>query len=185
MARLVFSMGASLDGFVEDPNGDIGFSAPAEDVHRLANEEAREAGAFLFGRRLFEVMEPYWPDAVDKTDIDEVEREFAREYVKTPRIVFSDTLESVPEGVRLVRSDQAIAEVTRLKEQPGADLHVGGPTLAASLFDLIDEFRLFVHPVLVGGGKPFFPTGHDPAMLRLVESRPLSHGVLHLRYERS
>jgi dihydrofolate reductase len=185
MARLIYSMGVSLDGFIADAAGAIDWSAPDEELHRLANEQAREASAFLFGRRLYELMEPHWPAAAKDPDVPAVEAEFARLYVETPRIVFSNTLEEVSAGARLVRSRDAVAEVTRLKQQPGGHLDAGGAGLAATLLDLIDEFRLFVHPVLVGGGTRFFPDLRERVQLRLAESRTFPSGVLYLRYERA
>ncbi|MEO3755053.1 dihydrofolate reductase family protein [Streptomyces sp. B6B3] len=183
MGRIVYSMFASLDGFVEDADGGIGFSAPDEELHRLANEQARQTAVFLFGRRMFEVMEEPWTVAARRDDVPEVEAEFARAYVDTPRVVFSDTLERVPEGVRLVRSADAVAEAERLKETTDGILSVGGPGLAASLFPLIDEFRLFVLPVLVGGGKPFFPQGRSLPLV-LTDDRRFASGTMYLRYER-
>lgn len=183
MGKVLYSMIVSLDGYVEDPDGSIEFSVPDDDVHRMANEQAREASAFLFGRRLYEVMEEPWTTAASRDDTPDVEAEFARIYIKTPRIVFSDTLERVPEGIRLVRSNDAVAEVTRLKEQTEGDLDLGGASLAASLVDLVDEFRLYVMPVAVGGGKPFFPVGKK-LHLRLVEHRAFASGAVYLRYER-
>jgi dihydrofolate reductase len=183
MARVVYGMGVSLDGFVEDAAGNFDWSAPAEDVHRLANEQTREASAFLFGRALFEVMEPFWPEAATRTDLGEVESEFARAYVETPRIVVSDSLASVPDGVRLIRRDQAEAELLRLKEQDGGHVDIGGPTLAGALVDHIDEFRMWVNPIAVGAGKRFFPDTTVP--LSLLDARTMSNGVLYLRYERS
>jgi dihydrofolate reductase len=185
MGKLIYGMNVSLDGYVEDPSGSIEFSAPDDDVHRAANEQAREASAFLFGRRLYEVMEDYWTTAATREGVPDVEAEFARAYVATPRIVFSDTLDRVPEGVRLVRSIDAVAEVTRLKRESDGPLDLGGPTLAASLIDLIDEFRLFVVPVAVGGGKPFFPPGREPLRLRLFGHRVFASGTVELRYERA
>jgi dihydrofolate reductase len=183
MAKLIYSMGVSLDGYIEDPEGSFAFAAPAEDVHRLANEQAREAQAFLFGRRTYELMEGYWTDAAaGRQEIDEVEAEFARAYVATPRIVFSDSLRSVPEGTRLVRRSEAREEVVRLKERPGGHLDIGGAALAASLVDLIDEFRMWIGPTAVGGGKPFFGPGRLD--LALAEARTMSGGVLWVRYER-
>lgn len=102
----------------------------------------------------------------------------------TPRTVFSDTLESVPDGVRLVRSKDAAATVARLKEQTDGSLALGGATLAASLLDLIDEFHLYVMPVVVGGGKPFF-SSHRRLRLRLAEHRSFPSGAMNLRYERA
>lgn len=186
MARLVYAMGTSLDGYVEDPSGSIDWTTPPEDVHRIANENAREASAYLFGRRVYEMMEPYWPDiAADPSGVSEVEAEFAREYVKTPRFVFSDSLRSVGEGATLLPRARARAEAERLKREDDGVLEVAGPTLAGSLIDLIDEFRTWMSPVALGGGKPFFPPGAGQLNLRLAESRPCSGGVLYLRYERA
>jgi dihydrofolate reductase len=100
--------------------------------------------------------------------------------------VFSDSLDSVPDGVRLVRSDQAPGEVERLKEETTeGHLEVGGAALAASLVDLIDEYRPWVNPVVVGGGKRFWPVPPQQLDLRLVENRTCENGVLYLRYERA
>lgn len=184
MGKLVYSANVSLDGYVEDADGSIEFSAPDDEVHRVENEQVREASALLFGRRMYELMEGYWPTAERQQDLSETEAEFARIYVRTPRIVFSDTLGSVAEGVRLVRRGDAVAEVTRLKEQSEGHLCLGGANLAASLTELVDEYRLYVLPVAVGGGKPFFPA-RTRLQLRLVEHRSFASGAVHLRYERA
>ena len=182
MGTLSYAMNISLDGYIEDPTGDIGFSEPDEEVHRFANQQTRETAAFLFGRGLYEVMEEFWT-APERADGGEVEAEFAREYTATPRIVFSDSLESVAPGCRLVRRADAVDEVIRLKKETGGDLSVGGAGLAASLLDLIDEFRPMVVPAVVGGGKPYFPLGAD-LRLRLVEQRTFGSGTVYLRYAR-
>jgi dihydrofolate reductase len=185
MGEVIYSMGMSLDGYIEDPDGSIAFSAPDDEVHRLANEEARAAAAFLYGRRLYELMEGYWPTAATRPDLPEIEAEFARAYVRTPRIVFSDTLDSVSEGCTLVRSSEAVTEVKRLKRESEGSLGLGGASLAASLIDLIDEFRIWVNPVAVGGGKSFFPVGREQIRLRLAEHRAFASGALYLRYRRA
>jgi dihydrofolate reductase len=185
MADVIYSMGMSLDGYIEDADGSFAFSSPDEEMHRLANEQARQAGAFLFGRRLYEVMEDFWTSAAQQQDVPQIEAEFAQAYVQTPRVVFSDTLDSVPEGCRLVRSGEAIAEVRRLKQETEGHLDLGGAGLAASLIDLIDEFRIWVNPVAVGGGKPFFPVGRGQLGLRLTEHRVFPSGTLHLCYRRA
>ncbi len=185
MGDVIYSMGMSLDGYIEDSNGSIAFSAPDDEVHRLANEQAQEAAAFLYGRRLYEVMEGYWPAAAQRRDVPPIEAEFAQAYVQTPRIVFSDTLASVSEGCRLVRRSDAVVEVRRLKQETRGHLDLGGASLAASLIDLIDEFRIWVNPVAVGGGKPFFPVGRDQLHLRLAEHRAFASGTLYLRYRRA
>ena len=182
MGILSYSMSISLDGYIEDPAGSIAFSEPDEDVHRFANQETRETAALLFGRGLYEVMEEFWT-APERADGPEVEAEFAREYAATPRIVFSDTLKSVAPGCRLVRRADAVDEVVRLKKETDGDLSVGGAGLAASLLDLIDEFRPRVVPAFVGGGTPYFPLGAD-LRLRLVEQRTFRGGTVYLRYRR-
>src|SRR3954471_10076158 len=182
MGILSYAMSISLDGYIEDPAGSIAFSEPDEDLHRFANQQTRETAAFLFGRGLYDVMEEFWT-APERADGPEVEAEFAREYAATPRIVFSDSLESVAPGCRLVRRADAVDEVVRLKQETDGDLAVGGAGLAASLLDLIDEFRPMVVPAFTGGGKSYFPLGAD-LRLRLVEQRAFSNGTVYLRYER-
>lgn len=184
MGTLILSMQASLDGYVEDASGNIGFAEPDTEAHLHANEQARKASAFLFGRRLYEEMEEHWT-APDRAAGPAVEAEFAAAYVETPRIVFSDTLDAVADGCRLVRSADAVAEVERLKKELDGELHLGGPGLAASLIDLIDEFRVFVVPTLLGGGKPLFPAGGHRLDLELVEHRIYGSGWAYLRYRRA
>lgn len=182
MGTLSYTMSISLDGYIEDPTGGIAFSEPDEEVHRFANQQTRETAALLFGRGLYEVMEEFWT-APERADGGEVEAEFARVYVATPRIVFSDTLASVAPGCRLVRRADAFDEVVRLKKETDGDLGIGGADLAASLLDLIDEFRPRVVPAFIGGGKPYVPPGTD-LRLRLVEQRTFGSGTVCLRYVR-
>src|SRR3954468_19888983 len=182
MGTLSYAMSISLDGYIEDRTGGIGFSEPDEEVHRFANQETRETAVFLFGRGLYEVMEEFWT-APERADGEGGGAEFAREYVATPRIVFSDSLESVAPGCRLVRRADAVDEVVRLKRETDGDLTVGGAGLAASLLDQIDEFRPMVVPAFSGGGKPYFPLGAD-LRLRLVEQRTFREGTVYLRYAR-
>lgn len=184
MGTLSYTMSISLDGYIEDAAGGIGFSEPDEELHRFANQQTRETAAFLFGRGLYEVMEEFWTEP-ERAEGSEVEAEFAREYIATPRIVFSDSLTSVAPGCRLVRRADAVEEVVRLKRETVGDLAVGGAGLAASLLDMIDEFRPRVVPALLGGGKPYFPLGDDMLLrLRLVEQRTFGGGTVCLRYER-
>ncbi|WUI02933.1 dihydrofolate reductase family protein [Spirillospora sp. NBC_00431] len=184
MGKVIYGMHTSIDGYVEGPGGNFGFLTPAEDVHQAANDQARRAAAFLFGRRMFEMMEKPWTEDLGKEGAPAVEREFAEVYKETPRYVFSDTLQDVPEGVTLVRRADAVSVATRLKREIDGILEVSGPELAASLLDLIDEFWVYAFPVIVGGGKPFLPVGEE-LRLRLVEHRSFASGVMFLRYVRA
>ena len=185
MRKLIYSMGVSLDGFIAAPGGNIDWTAPDEELHRFHNEEMRETGAQLCGRRLYEVM-TYWETAEEDPSISDYEREFARIWKELPKVVFSRTLETVVGNTRLVR-DGTAEEVARLKEEPGQDLGVGGAALAAGLMELglIDEFRPFVIPVVLGAGTPFFPALDEKVDLELVETRTFGGRVVYLRYRRA
>jgi dihydrofolate reductase len=185
MRKLIYSMQVSLDGFISGRAGDFDWAAPDEELHRFHNQQTTELGGHLLGRRLYEVM-VYWETADRNPSISDVAREFALLWQRLPKVVFSTTLREVEgENTRLATQDLA-TEVERLKAEPGADLAVGGAGLAASCarLDLIDEYRLFVNPIVVGGGTPFFP-GLDSALeLELVETRTFGSRVVYLRYRR-
>jgi dihydrofolate reductase len=181
---VIYAMGVSLDGFIAGPDGSIDWTAPDEELHRFHNEQARATGVNLYGRRLYEAMR-YWETAEDVAGAPEHELEFARLWKQTPRLVFSTTLDRVEGGASLARGDVA-EEVARLKEQPGGSISVGGAGLAATLIslDLVDEYRLFVYPVVLGAGTPYFPALDERIDLRLAEGRTFGSGVAYLRYER-
>jgi dihydrofolate reductase len=180
--KLIYSMTVSLDGFIAGPDGDIGWSPPDEELHRFHNQQIREVGAHLLGRRLYEVM-LYWETADENPSAPDYELEFARIWKPMPKIVFSTTLEKVEGNARLLR-DGVAEEVATLKEQPGKDLAVGGAGLASSLMKLglIDEYRLFVSPVVLGRGTPYFPALEERINLELVETRAFGSRVVYVRY---
>jgi dihydrofolate reductase len=180
--ELIYSLGVSLDGFIAGPGGEIDWAAPDEELHRFHNDQARELGAELYGRRLWETMRP-WESAEDDPSRPEHIREFARIWKETPKVVFSTTLTEVGAGARLVRDD-AVGEVARLKSEPGGPLAVGGAGLASTLIGhgLVDEYRLFVNPVVLGGGTPFFPALERRIALELAETRTFPAGTVYLRY---
>jgi dihydrofolate reductase len=185
MRKVIYSMTVSLDGFIAGPRGEIDWSAPDEELHRFHNERTRELGAVLCGRRLYEEM-VYWETAHENPSLTEYALEFARIWQELPKVVFSTTLEEVEGNARLVK-DGIAEEVARLKEQPGKDLSVGGAGLAATLLELglVDELRLFVSPVVLGGGTPFFPALEDRIELELVETREFGSRVVYVRYRRA
>jgi dihydrofolate reductase len=184
MRKVIYSMSVSLDGFIETPNREIDWVIIDEELHTFFNDQAREMGTFLYGRRMYELMVDYWPTADTLPSRPAYEVEFARIWKNMPKIVFSKTLDKVEWNSRLVR-DNIAEEIAKLKAQPGKDLSLGGPTLASTFMQLglIDEYQLFVNPVVLGGGTPFFPALRNPISLRLIETRTFSSGVVYLRYQ--
>ena len=184
MGRLIYSMSVSLDGFVETPSRSLDWMLIDEELHAFFNAEARAMSAFLYGRRMYELMVDSRPTAAADPAATSAMLEFARIWRDKPKIVFSETLSHVAWNSRLVRDD-AVGEVARLRAQAGFAMDVGGPTLASSLMraGLIDEYRLFAHPVILGAGTPYFPPLEDRIGLRLLETRTFGSGVVYLRYE--
>jgi dihydrofolate reductase len=176
---VIYSMGVSLDGFIAGPGGEFDWSAPDEELHRFHNEQTRGLGAHLCGRRLYEEMLAW--ETMD-APAGSAEAEFAAIWQALPKIVFSTTLTEVEGNARLASGDPA-EEVARLE---GTDVAVGGAGLAATLarLGLIDEYGLFVNPVIVGGGTPFFGPLDERQPLRLVETRTFGSRVVYLRYRR-
>jgi dihydrofolate reductase len=179
MPNLIFSMGVSLDGFIAGPGGEFDWSAPDDELHRFHNEQTRELTAHLCGRRLYETM-VYWERPDDSWGA--TEREFAALWQGLPKIVFSTTLTAVEGNARLAEGGPA-EELARLE----GDVAVGGAGLAAAFVELglVDEFRVFVNPVIVGGGTPFFPALDHRIDLELVETRTFGSRVTYARYRRS
>ncbi len=185
MGKLIYSMGVSLDGYIADPGGEIDWTAPDEELHRFHNEQTRELGAHLCGRKLYEEM-LYWETAEENPSSPAWELEFAPVWRDLPKVVFSKTLEQVEGKARLVKDD-VVGEVTKLKEEQGKDLAVGGAGLASALIsqDLVDEYRPFIYPVVLGGGTPYLPTLDRRVDLELVETRTFGSRVVYLRYARA
>jgi dihydrofolate reductase len=184
VGKLIYSMSVSADGFIEDSDGDFSWSKPSEELFRFHTDRVRQLDAHLCGRRPYETM-VYW-EADSQPDWGDDEREFAELWQGLPKVVFSTTLESVEGNARLA-SEGLPEEIGRLKEEVDGDLAVGGAALAAECIelDLVDEYHPFVYPVIVGGGKPFFPPTDAGLELDLVEARTFADRVASLRYERS
>jgi dihydrofolate reductase len=182
MRKLIYSMGVSLDGYIVGADGKFDWAAPDEELHRFHNAQAREVGMHLYGRRLYETMR-FWEDVGDDDD-EPTMAEFARIWKAGPKLVFSTTLDAV-HGPNIELADgDAVEIVKRLKEQDGGPLAAGGAGLAATLIraGLVDEYGLFVNPVLAGGGTPFFPTLEARADLTLAETRTFGSKVVYVRY---
>ena len=184
MPTLIYSMSVSLDGYIAGPDGAIDWAAPDDELMRFHNEQTRDLTGHLCGRGLYEDM-LVWETA-EQISTEPRELEFARTWKAIPKVVFSTSLTTVEGNARLARSDLA-GEVATVKNQPGdGTVSVGGAGLAASLAekDLIDEYRLFVNPVVLGGGTPYFPPLPKRLELELIETRTFSQ-VVYLRYRRS
>jgi dihydrofolate reductase len=182
MRSVTFSMGVSLDGYVAGPDGNFQWTPPDEEVFRSHIDEVRGVGAYVLGRRLYETM-LYWETADPDPSLDASRFEWAGLWRALPKVVFSTTLSSAQGNARLA-SGGLSDEIERLRAEPEGDIAIGGATLAAeaAALDLIDEYRVRVYPVLVGGGIPFFPRHERRVDLELVENRTFSSGVVYLRY---
>jgi dihydrofolate reductase len=183
MRKLIYSMTVSLDGYIAGPDGAIDWSVPDEELFRFHHQQVQELGVHLCGRRLYETM-VYWETA-EESPLAAEQVEFAQTWKALPKVVFSMTLKSAVGDTRLAR-DGVREEVSRLKQQPGKDIGVGGAGLASACMklDLIDEWRLFVSPVLLGSGIPYFPTLDERIKLELVETKTFGSRVVYLRYRR-
>jgi dihydrofolate reductase len=183
MRIVTFSMGASLDGYIVGPDGGFDWTVPDAEVFRFWIEDLRRVGVHLMGRRLYETM-LYWETADEDPSIDDADREWIALWNPLPKVVFSTTLSQVQGNARLAPESLA-EEIDRLRGEPGGgDIAIGGATLAAeaAALNLIDEYRVLVYPVLVGGGTAFFPRSERRVDLDLVESRTFSSGVVSLHY---
>ncbi|MFH8610083.1 dihydrofolate reductase family protein [Streptomyces sp. NPDC018029] len=183
MRSVTYSMGVSLDGYIVGPDGGFDWTDPDPDVFRFWIDEIRDVDVHLLGRRLYETM-LYWETADQDPSLDDSMREWAALWNPLPKVVFSTTLTSVQGNARLLSGGLA-EEIERLRAEPGeGDIAIGGATLAAeaAASDLIDEYRAVVHPVLVGGGTPFFPRHERRVNLDLVETRTFNSKVVYLRY---
>lgn len=185
MGRLIVSMNLSLDGYIEAQGQDDGsWLRIDEEVHRVFNELAAGADAFLYGRKVYEVMIPYWPDTAEDPAKPAHEREYARLWVAKPKVVVSKSLQETRWNTRVVSAD-VVEAVERLKtESKGYVLCYGGAQLVSVLQErgLVDEYSLFIHPSALGAGVSFF---RGRVALKLVDVRRFEQGALALRYASS
>jgi dihydrofolate reductase len=181
-AKLIYATQTSLDGYVADEHGDIGWAAPDSEVHGFINELERPIGTYLYGRRLYEYMVE-WETYGTQPDQQPVEAEFARIWRAADKIVYSTTLRTAGSARTRIESTFDPGAVRAMKDAADRDLTVGGPTLAARALDagLVDEVGVFVYPLILGGGRRFLP---DRLRLRLhlVDERRFAGGVVYLRY---
>ena len=185
MRKIVVLMSVSLDGFMAGAGDDLSWHRVDEELHSHFNDVLRGMGAFLGGRRTWELMASYWPTADEDPTSAGPEVEFAGIWRDMPKVVYSRTLQSAGWNSTIVREVDPEA-VRAMKAEDGGDLALGGAELLAAFraHDLVDEYRLYVNPVVLGGGRPLFAPSDLPQDLRLLETRTFGTGVVLLRYER-
>jgi dihydrofolate reductase len=178
MAKMVFGMMQSLDGYVSGSLDALQFPPPGPDLHQHFNDRVRGLAGCLYGRRLYEIM-TYWDE--DRPEWDAVDHDFAAAWRSKPKWVASRTLKAVGPNATLVEGDLE-GFVRKLKAETEGEIDVGGPELAGRLTDLglVDEYRLYFRPLVLGGGKPFFAGGRPP--LRLVACERLGEDTVRLMY---
>jgi dihydrofolate reductase len=178
MGKLIYSLNVSLDGFVETTDHSLDWAIVDDEVHAWFNDQTRAVDASLYGRRMYDMMAGYWPSGENDPAASDVTREFARVWMRMPKIVFSTSLEHVEHNSRLVSGDVGTV-LDSLRDEFDGDLDVGGPNLAGQFVrrGLVDEYRLVIHPVVLGAGTPFWPELDRPLPLRLVETRRFASGV--------
>lgn len=183
MRRLLYGMNVSLDGYIAAPGDDLGWSEPSDALFDWWLEEEQAVSLFLYGRKLWNTMSAYWPTGDEQPGATPAQAAFARNWRDTPKVVFSSTVDTVDWNTRLVRGD-AVAEIARLKAEEGGPMRVGGAALAGAAMraGLIDEYAVVTHPVLLGGGTPFFSALDSWSNLNLVETRTFPGGVHLARY---
>lgn len=181
MAKLIYLITASLDGYIADEHGNFDFTEPDEEVHTFINDSVRSVGTYLFGRRMYEVM-VVW-ETLPLADQPPVTRDFAEIWNAADKVVYSRSLDQVSTARTRLERDFDADEVRRLKAKAERDMNVGGPDLAGQALraGLVDELHLFLAPVVVGGGTRSLPDGLR-LPLDLVDERRFGGGTVYLRY---
>jgi dihydrofolate reductase len=182
MANLIYSAIASLDGYIEDPQGRFEWGEPDEEVFRYLNELERPVGTYLYGRRMYETLS-YWESSPTDENVPEYVRDWAQIWREAEKVVFSRTLEAVSTARTRIERSFDTQVISALKATVSGDLTVGGADLARQAIEagLVDEFQLFTVPVIVGGGKPWLARG-TRLDLDLLDLHPFANGVVFLRY---
>jgi len=185
MRKVILFVQVSLDGYFEGPKKEIDWHMVDDELHAHFNEELEAMGAFLGGRVTYELMAGYWPTADADPARTPAERAFARIWRDMPKVVYSRTLTSAGWNTTIAR-EVVRGEVEALRLRARGDLVVGGGDLGAAFMaqDLIDEYRIYVHPIQVGEGRRLFPPSKEQVPLRLAGTRSFGNGVVLLRYER-
>ncbi len=181
---LIASMNVSVDGFIADREGALGWSTQSDELFRCHLAQVGELGGYLCGRGLYEAMVVWETDPSMRSD--ELRAAFADVWHALPKVVFSRSLDHVQGNARLAAGSVA-EEIAAARDASDRDVAIGGAGLAAAAIELglVDELRMFRHPVIVGGGTPFLPPVADAVPLELIETRTLGSQVIYERYRRA
>jgi dihydrofolate reductase len=182
VAKLIYISNVSLDGYTEDEDGSFDWGAPDDEVFAFITDLIRPTGTHLYGRRMYETMAVWETDPALSAE-SQLMADFANVWRAAEKVVYSTTLDGVPTARTRLERDFDPAAVRTMKAAAAGDLTVGGPHLAAQALQagLVDECHLFVHPLIVGGGKRALPS-HFRAELELLDVRRLGSGVAYLRH---
>jgi dihydrofolate reductase len=185
MAKLIYSAITSLDGYVADKDGNFDWAAPSEEVHAFVNQLERSVGTYLYGRRMYETM-VYWQTAHTRPESSPVELDYAEIWQAADKIIYSRTMTDVSSARTRIEREFDPDSVRRLKESAGRDLSVGGAELAGQAIKdgVVEEYHLFVNPVVVGGGTSTLPD-NVRLDLELLDEHRFSSGVVHLHYRQT
>ena len=183
MAKLIYAAITSLDGYIEDAEGTFEWAAPDEQVHAFVNDLERPVGTYLYGRRMYQTM-VFWERPPDLAAQPPVVQDFAKIWQAADKIVYSKTLQTVSSAKTRIEQEFDVEEVRQLKANAARDLTVGGPELAAQAIEagLVDEYQLFLVPVVVGSGKRWLPGNGVRVNLELLDERRFRNGTVYLHY---
>jgi dihydrofolate reductase len=186
MRKLILFMHTSLDGFVGGPNGEMDWINVDEEIFEYAGDRTNEADAALYGRVTYQMMDSYWPTAGDSPQASKHDIEHSKWYNQVEKIILSKTMKNTGQKKTTFISENVAVEISKIKQQPGKNILIfGSPGAAHSLMreNLINEFWLFVNPILLGKGIPLFDSMDEHRQLRLLKNKAFSSGVVCLHYE--
>jgi dihydrofolate reductase len=185
MGKLIYSAITSIDGYVADEHGDFAWAEPDEDVHSYINEIEKQTQLIIYGRKMYEIMVA-WENIENLERLPEYIREFALDWRRTNKIVYSRTLKSPSSSNTVVRTRFDPEEIRKLKAETQGNIGIGGPDIAysAMMHDLIDEIYLYIHPVIIGNGNSAIRKG-SASKMTLIEVKSFACGVVSLHYGRS
>ena len=187
MAKLIYYAISSLDGYIEDADGKFDWAEPDEEVHAFVNDLVRPAGTYLLGRRMYETMVFWESPPGGLAALPPVAQDFAEIWGKAEKIVYSNTLQTAASAMTRIEREFDPEAVRQLKARGDRDLTIGGPELAAQAIaaGLVDEYHLFLVPVVVGGGKRSLPGRNVRVQLELLDERRFRNGTMYLHYRTS